>query len=661
MNILLVVKNMRYSNGGVCSHILLLIKGYQELGHKVYLASDYMDFDKEVRDSGAVLCSIPFESLGGNPAKWIRITRQLVLFCKKNQIDVIHLHTQTAIPMAAYIKNFLGIPYVWTNHIDDIPYVGILKLFHRALHFPIISVSNELKEDLHNRLGIPYRYVKVIPNGIDESGYTPLSDEEKAKLRESFQISSSEFNICLLARVAYNKGHDILVRAAKEVKDKIPNIKIHLLFAGAMQEEEWYKEYVEKYAIENQIKITYLGFQKPRDVLGISDLFVLPSRKEGFPVAAIESLVMRCPLIRSKTPGWGEFKDYSLVFNIDDVKECAEAICAAYENRQESTARTERGYGAVCRIYNHKKMAEKTLKVYSTLLKRKRMVVTVIIPLYKGEKYIDHDYKMVRRALEKADIWDCSEIIFVNDYPEELIDFERENCTVINNQKNLGIHGSRVEGLKKSQGEYIHFLDQDDDISGRFYQSQLRNIKNNDVIVANAVLEHKGYSNLEYRNIFEYFLVRHPLAYTVIGCRIESPGQCLIKRRSIPDFWKNNLLKSNAADDYMLWLSLFAEGKRFKINKDILYRHNYTGDNLSLDERKVNQSLSEMTGKLAAYYPRCITIKILKMREDYMAGRLGISGRIFFGTVDIARNGIRKVHQKFTSKQIEENKSTSLK
>ena len=103
-------------------------------------------------------------------------------------------------------------------------------------------------------------------------------------------------------------------------------------------------------------------------------------------------------------------------------------------------------------------------------------IISVITPLYKGKKYIPNLLLQVKENLHELRNYNNTinvELIMVNDYPSEQIDrneylSEGINIIIKNNSVNSGIHYSRVEGLKISNGDMILFLDQDDCIDNNF-------------------------------------------------------------------------------------------------------------------------------------------------------------------------------------------------
>lgn len=217
-------------------------------------------------------------------------------------------------------------------------------------------------------------------------------------------------------------------------------------------------------------------------------------------------------------------------------------------------------------------------------------LVSVIIPLYKGNKYIENIVHMLEMNVKHAKV--SLELIFVNDYPEERVDnYESSDIRIkcFTNICNKGIHFSRVNGLKNANGEYILFLDQDDQIEDLFIKSQLEKIGFADVVVCNGTSSGK----IIYENINNQKRVGD-IEAMVNGNQIISPGQALIKRESIPCEWMENILINNFSDDYFLWLLMLCQDKKIVLNHEVLYHHIYTGENTSLNREKMYKSVNEL-------------------------------------------------------------------
>lgn len=189
------------------------------------------------------------------------------------------------------------------------------------------------------------------------------------------------------------------------------------------------------------------------------------------------------------------------------------------------------------------------------------------------------------------------EAILVNDSPWkrlEAAESDHQFFRVITNENNRGIHYSRVAGLAEATGDYIMFLDQDDTLADDALIKLLKAITKDDadVEVANATLEQAdGSKLLWYRNAYHKSLVGDLKTYLRIGIQIISPGQCLIKKTSIPDFWKTHIMSKNGADDYFLWLLMLAQGSKFSCFDEPLYTHKYTAANISADTTVTDESV----------------------------------------------------------------------
>ena len=221
------------------------------------------------------------------------------------------------------------------------------------------------------------------------------------------------------------------------------------------------------------------------------------------------------------------------------------------------------------------------------------MTVSIIVPLFYGKKYLDVILNQVEQCVQNAKGIKV-ELVLYNDSPAEKISICETvysyKIKVFNSAVNHGIHGARVHGLEKAEGEYILFLDQDDKIVPAYLEKQLNCIGHADAVVCRAI--HNNRFHYTNTHVFENVISKEFMLKK--WCPIVSPGQVLIKRNSIPSFWKNNILENNGADDYFLWLLMAGEGKSFALNQEVLFEHVITGMNTSGDTNKMMDSEEEM-------------------------------------------------------------------
>lgn len=220
------------------------------------------------------------------------------------------------------------------------------------------------------------------------------------------------------------------------------------------------------------------------------------------------------------------------------------------------------------------------------------MLVSVIVPLYHGKKYIR---TIIDQAEANAGNVSCGiELLLVNDAPDDPINENWESdiicIRILNTKVNRGIHGTRVKGLQNAMGEYVLFLDQDDRIWPEYIRSQLDAIGTADAVVCRCIHEGKLFYNEDYP--FEQIMNKEYMLTK--GDPIISPGQVLIRKTSIPKVWKTNIMHTNCADDFLLWLCMVGEDRRFALNQEVLFVHTVEYDNTSWDSYRMTESEQEM-------------------------------------------------------------------
>lgn len=236
--------------------------------------------------------------------------------------------------------------------------------------------------------------------------------------------------------------------------------------------------------------------------------------------------------------------------------------------------------------------------------------VSIITSVYHGNQYLNGYLKKMSETCKgfKADE---IEVIWINDSPESKIDYDKKlvngfSLRIIDNEKNVGIHQSRVNGLKFAQGEYVIFLDQDDFLlPGAIMQEwKVAQEKKANWVLSNGIMEGKNQNVKIFGNKFSQRFATRKKNYLLIKDFIVSPGQTMIKKEAIPDSWQKNIMMVNGCDDYLLWLLMFNDGKVPVCNYETAYRHHFTDNNLSDDEEWMKKSQLEM-------------LKILKNDVEY--------------------------------------------
>lgn len=129
------------------------------------------------------------------------------------------------------------------------------------------------------------------------------------------------------------------------------------------------------------------------------------------------------------------------------------------------------------------------------------MKISVVIPCYNGEKYVERCLKNLAAQTHKN-----IEIIIVNDgssdRSQSLIEQGQKSMPniLLINQKNQGVSASRNAGIERASGEYIHFFDIDDEINPEFYETLAETATKTsvDIVACNVYNEAKPHRNICY-------------------------------------------------------------------------------------------------------------------------------------------------------------------
>jgi len=223
--------------------------------------------------------------------------------------------------------------------------------------------------------------------------------------------------------------------------------------------------------------------------------------------------------------------------------------------------------------------------------------ISVIVPLYKGKKYISDICQMIAENQKNAPEFKL-ELLIVNDDPDMIvtkldIPMDGLDIKIINHIERVGIHGSRLDGLNAACGTYVVFLDQDDKVADNYIKCQMQVMGDYDAVICNGHMTDREYDGPIYPKFGPIEVCRDEWVYMVCDNRVISPGQVVIKKSAVPECWRKHVLKQNGVDDYFLWISMFENGARFQVNDSFLFTHTFNGKNLSNNYDQMQHAMEE--------------------------------------------------------------------
>lgn len=259
----------------------------------------------------------------------LALSTKLVNTIKKYNIDILHVHYAIPHAYAGYMaKKMLkedgyDIKMMTTLHGTDITLVGSHNFYKGAVNFSInksdmvTSVSQSLKDDTLRIFNIKNK-INVIPNFID---FENLNDENKDCTRH-MMANDDEAIITHVSNLRpVKRVEDVIKVFGKILMQK----KAKLIMIGDGPERDKAVNVAIELGIRN--KVIFMGKSDDIEkILCFSDLFLLPSEKESFGLAALEAMAHRVPVISTNTGGLPEVNIHGksgFLSNVGDIEDMA--------------------------------------------------------------------------------------------------------------------------------------------------------------------------------------------------------------------------------------------------------------------------------------------------------------------------------------------------
>lgn len=306
----------------------------------------------------------------GIQAAWFRSYRRLDTKCVRDiaryisshEIDLVHAHDFKANFYALAARRNLPVKTVTTLHLWNRSSLltGVYEILDRLqirLFDKVIAVSPAVAAQAR-RWKIPERKLQVILNGVDISRFASSSS---APVRKVFTIGS-------VGRLVSQKGYDLLLEACARIFADYADTRLVLVGDGPLRED------LERRAQDLGIseRVTFAGqTQEVEKALADMDLFVSSSLDEGLPVAVLEAMAARLPVVATMVGAADEVienEKSGLLIKPDDVEALTYSIRRLREDKALRKALAEAGYRRVEEDFSAEKMTRKTEAVYAELL-----------------------------------------------------------------------------------------------------------------------------------------------------------------------------------------------------------------------------------------------------------------------------------------------------
>ena len=227
---------------------------------------------------------------GLDPFAVIRLARLL----RKERVAVLHCHNRLAQIYGGFAARLAGTPAViCSRHAAAVngrllPPQVLERASARCIH-QFVAVSEDVMRQATELGRLPADRSRVIYNGVDTNSFTPLSEWAEGPPA-----------IIMVARLDPLKRHDLLLRAARRLRDEGLDLRVRIVGDGPARSD--IARLVNNLGLDDIVELP--GHREDvADLLRSSHLFALPSDSEGLPMTIIEAMACGLPVVATRVGG----------------------------------------------------------------------------------------------------------------------------------------------------------------------------------------------------------------------------------------------------------------------------------------------------------------------------------------------------------------------
>jgi glycosyltransferase involved in cell wall biosynthesis len=166
----------------------------------------------------------------------------------------------------------------------------------------VVAPSRAIADDLYARYRLDRDRIETIPNPQDLRRISELAGPVPST------SGSTAFRIRAVGRLVRQKGFDLLLRATRQVLDR-SGVAVELAIAGDGPDRSALLRLSTSLGLQPVVHLPGL-LENPCPFVRGADLFVLPSRWEGFPNALVEAMALGVPVVACRCPGVDEIVEH---------------------------------------------------------------------------------------------------------------------------------------------------------------------------------------------------------------------------------------------------------------------------------------------------------------------------------------------------------------
>ncbi|MFA5339878.1 MAG: glycosyltransferase [Candidatus Omnitrophota bacterium] len=324
-----------------------------------------------------VLCVGPNKT---NISRWDRLKAIIRIsgLLKKRKIKIVHTIQFDVDILGAIAAKLAGAPVV-ISHIAGESYLTWFRkykwryrIIYKFFIDKYIVCSKFLTEQFISSCNVNRAKVLTIQNCVDEERFHSRYGKDGNDLRKELGLGNDEIVMGCIANFGPDKGHRYLIDAIPKITPLFPNIKIILIGRFFSLKEGLMEQAKELGVLSNVI---FLGFHlNIEEMLGLMDIFILPSLSEGLPVAILEAMYMSKPVVATKIDGIPEAViegETGILVPPGNSVELAKAIVSLLSDRNKAREMGRRGRERCLEEFSSSVLVRKVEDLYESSLNEK--------------------------------------------------------------------------------------------------------------------------------------------------------------------------------------------------------------------------------------------------------------------------------------------------
>jgi len=233
-----------------------------------------------------------------------------------------------------------------------------------------ITVSERDRQSLR-KSGIEADKIELIYNAVDVDPSALPGDG--VWLRKTFDLPPDSIVCTAVGRLVPVKGYDILIEAVQKIASRVPRLCCLIVGEGECKEE--LARQIRAAGLEHRVRLLgYHDRQNAMSILKSSDVFAMPSRYEGTPIALLEAAALARPILASDTGGIPELvksEEHALLVPPENATALAQGLVKLTLDRPFAEQLGQNAKQRVCQQFNLENQVRATWQAYNKALQNR--------------------------------------------------------------------------------------------------------------------------------------------------------------------------------------------------------------------------------------------------------------------------------------------------